>query len=181
MYNLPTRWAPPKASVLEFQGEGAIRLVEKKLSIAFCALSSTSLSGLNQEIINTPTYTLFLHMMQYLNVLSFHDYFSKYKVWYFQFWQPTLFISLNLHSVKVPLYTVYKIRCQKSMRDQQSSTKFYIWWCFWVHTWFAGTLAFRQCLLGEVQLCVLLTSGKVSTRQRFLKYTIVFMQWRRLT
>lgn len=62
----------------------------------------------------------------------------------------------------VPLYTVYKIRCQKSMRDQQSSTKFYIWWCFWVHTWFAGTLAFRQCLLGEVQLCVLLTSGKVS-------------------
>lgn len=61
---LPTRWAPPKASVLEFQGEGAIRLVEKKLSIAFCALSSTSLSGLDQEIINTPTYTLFLHMMQ---------------------------------------------------------------------------------------------------------------------
>ena len=62
---IPTRLeAPALPLTLEFQGEGAMRLLEKKLSIAFWALSSTSLSGLQN--------CMFLFII-YRELINAHD------------------------------------------------------------------------------------------------------------
>ena len=62
---IPTRLeAPALPLALEFQGEGAMRLLEKKLSIAFWALTSTSLSGLQN--------CMFLFII-YRELINAHD------------------------------------------------------------------------------------------------------------